>query len=136
MVILINLFQNAVQGVFYDIANSSKFELCIVIVIFLNMIQMAVDHYGQTQMVTDILDMLNILFVVIFTLEAIVKIVGLRWHYFTQPWNIFDFIVVIISLLGKDGFLSKSQFEDWTLYFLVTFKNAYSHSASIHLKQG
>ncbi|XP_052794035.1 sodium channel protein 1 brain-like isoform X3 [Mya arenaria] len=91
---------NKIQGVFYDIAISSKFELCIVIVIFLNMIQMAVDHYGQTQAVTDVLSMLNMLFVVIFTLEAIVKIIGLRWHYFTQPWNIFDFVVVIISLLG------------------------------------
>jgi len=96
-----SLSQNALQGIFYDIANSSKFELCIVIIIFLNMIQMAVDHYGQTQTVTDILDMLNILFVVIFTLESIVKIIGLRWHYFMMPWNIFDFIVVIISLLGK-----------------------------------
>lgn len=65
------------------------------------MIQMAVDHYNQTQMVTDVLAMLNILFVVIFTLEAIVKIVGLRWHYFTMPWNVFDFIVVVLSLLGK-----------------------------------
>lgn len=65
------------------------------------MIQMAVDHYNQTQMVADVLAMLNILFVVIFTLEAIVKIVGLRWHYFTMPWNVFDFVVVVLSLLGK-----------------------------------
>ncbi|XP_053406003.1 sodium channel protein 1 brain-like isoform X3 [Mercenaria mercenaria] len=92
--------KNKVQGIFYDISNSSKFELCIVIFIFLNMIQMAVDHYNQTQMVTDVLAMLNILFVVIFTLEAIVKIIGLRWHYFTMPWNVFDFVVVILSLLG------------------------------------
>ncbi|KAH3837491.1 hypothetical protein DPMN_110882 [Dreissena polymorpha] len=92
--------KNKVQSVFYDIAVSSKFDLCIVVVIFLNMIQMAVDHYGQTQAVTDVLSMLNILFVVIFTLESVVKIIGLRWHYFTQPWNIFDFSVVIVSLLG------------------------------------
>ncbi|XP_060572053.1 sodium channel protein 1 brain-like isoform X2 [Ruditapes philippinarum] len=92
--------KNKIQGIFYDISNSSKFELCIVVFIFLNMIQMAVDHYNQTQMVTDVLAMLNILFVVIFTLEAIVKIIGLRWHYFTMPWNVFDFVVVVLSLLG------------------------------------
>ncbi|KAL4228300.1 hypothetical protein ACF0H5_013731 [Mactra antiquata] len=92
--------KNKTQGIFYDIANSSKFELCIVVFIFLNMIQMAVDHYNQTKMVEDVLSMLNILFVVIFTLEAIVKIIGLRWHYFTMPWNVFDFTVVVLSLLG------------------------------------
>jgi hypothetical protein len=66
---------------------------------------MAVDHYNQTQMVTDVLAMLNILFVVIFTLEAIVKIIGLRWHYFTMPWNVFDFVVVVLSLLGMYNYM-------------------------------
>lgn len=33
-------------------------------------------------------------------LEAIVKIVGLRYHYFTVPWNVFDFLLVLASILG------------------------------------
>lgn len=32
--------------------------------------------------------------------EAIVKIVGLRYHYFTVPWNVFDFLLVLASILG------------------------------------
>jgi len=32
--------------------------------------------------------------------EAIVKIVGLRHHYFTVPWNLFDFLLVVASILG------------------------------------
>jgi len=32
--------------------------------------------------------------------EAIVKIVGLRYHYFTVPWNLFDFLLVVASILG------------------------------------
>jgi hypothetical protein len=32
--------------------------------------------------------------------EAIVKIIGLRFHYFTVPWNLFDFLLVVASILG------------------------------------
>lgn len=28
------------------------------------------------------------------------KIVGLRYHYFTVPWNVFDFLLVLASILG------------------------------------
>lgn len=35
-----------------------------------------------------------------FISEAIVKIVGLRYHYFTVPWNVFDFLLVLASILG------------------------------------
>ena len=98
----ISTFQHKVQGVLYDVAVSTKFELCIVVTILLNMVTMAVEHYNQTDTVTDVLKILNVLFTVIFTLEAVVKIIGLRLHYFRIGWNVFDFIVVILSLLGKN----------------------------------
>lgn len=44
---------------------------------------------------------INLVFTAIFTLEAVVRIVALRLHYFTQPWNIFDFTIVILSIIGK-----------------------------------
>ena len=43
----------------------------------------------------------NDLFVAVFTVEAICKIVALRPHvYFFDPWNRFDFAVVAVSLAG------------------------------------
>lgn len=36
---------------------------------------------------------------VLFT-EAMVKMIGLRFHYFTVPWNVFDFLLVLASILG------------------------------------
>ena len=80
---------------------SNKFELIIVILIFCNMIVMAIDHYNQTQAVAEALEMMNIIFTTIFLLEAVVKIIGLRYHYFRFLWNIFDFIILIMSILGK-----------------------------------
>ncbi|XP_025077550.1 sodium channel protein 1 brain-like isoform X2 [Pomacea canaliculata] len=92
--------KNKFQRFFYDISVNTKFELGIVILIFLNMIVMAVEHYHQTDAVRESLDMMNIIFTTVFTLEAILKLVGLRWHYFRVAWNVFDFIIVILSILG------------------------------------
>ncbi|XP_022106176.1 sodium channel protein 1 brain-like [Acanthaster planci] len=91
---------NKIQAFFFKLTSNTKFEMFIVFVILCNMITMSVDHYKQSQEVTRILDALNIVFTSIFTLEMILKLIGLRLHYFRVPWNIFDFIVVTLSILG------------------------------------
>ena len=32
--------------------------------------------------------------------ECVVKIIGLRFQYFTAGWNVFDFVLVIASIVG------------------------------------
>lgn len=71
-------------------------------VIVMNMICMSIEHYDQPQNLTDTLEYINAMFVAVFTLECIIKIIGLRLYYFKQPWNIFDLIVVVLSILGTD----------------------------------
>ena len=39
-------------------------------------------------------------FMGIFTLEAIIKLIALKCAYFRDAWNCFDFVVVIGSLLA------------------------------------
>ena len=34
----------------------------------------------------------------IFTAEMLMKMFALRQHYFVEPWNLFDFVVVLMSL--------------------------------------
>ena len=34
------------------------------------------------------------------TSECVVKIIGLRFQYFTAGWNVFDFVLVIASIVG------------------------------------
>ncbi len=46
---LICFFQNKIQGFFFDVAISTKFELAIVVLILLNMCAMAVEHYRQAE---------------------------------------------------------------------------------------
>ena len=42
----------------------------------------------------------HILYYLIHFSECLVKIIGLRYQYFTAGWNIFDFILVIASIVG------------------------------------
>lgn len=70
-------------------------------VIMLNMITMALEHYDQTTEFEQVLGYINQVFIAIFTVECVMKILGLRIYYFKQPWNVFDFVVVVLSLLGK-----------------------------------
>ncbi len=51
-----------------------------------------------------ILFLINFAFIVLFTGECCLKIIALRYHYFSIGWNIFDFVVVILSILGKSAF--------------------------------
>ena len=46
----------------------------------------------------DILEYINYFFTAVFTLEAIIKIIGLGFKgYFTKGWNLFDFFIVLVS---------------------------------------
>uniref|UniRef100_A0A8B9ET53 Sodium channel protein n=1 Tax=Anser cygnoides TaxID=8845 RepID=A0A8B9ET53_ANSCY len=91
---------NRYQGFLFDIVTRQAFDVIIMILICLNMITMMVETYDQSEMKTNILIKINILFVAIFTAECVVKLVALRQYYFSNAWNIFDIVVVIIASLS------------------------------------
>ncbi|CAH0401394.1 unnamed protein product [Chilo suppressalis] len=92
--------RNQFLAMFYDLSNSRRFEIAIFVLIFLNMLTMGIEHYDQPHSIFFILEVSNAFFTTVFGLEAIVKIIGLRYHYFTVPWNVFDFLLVLASILG------------------------------------
>ena len=70
-------------------------------IILLNMVQMSLEHHEQSEAFTTVLAHMNHVFIAIFTAEFIMKLIAFRHYYFTQSWNIFDCIVVILSIAGK-----------------------------------
>ncbi|XP_046749986.1 sodium channel protein para isoform X17 [Diprion similis] len=88
------------QAIVFEIVTDKKFDMIIMLFIGLNMLTMTLDHYQQSKTFSDVLDYLNMIFIVIFTSECLMKIFALRYHYFKEPWNLFDFVVVILSILG------------------------------------
>lgn len=67
--------------------------------ICLNTIVLAIKWFGMSASVVTAIEYINYVFMFIFTLEAIIKIIALKLNYFRDSWNIFDFTVVIGTVL-------------------------------------
>ncbi|KAF6313454.1 sodium voltage-gated channel alpha subunit 5 [Rhinolophus ferrumequinum] len=91
---------NKYQGFIFDIVTKQAFDVTIMFLICLNMVTMMVETDDQSPEKVNILAKINLLFVAIFTGECIIKMAALRHYYFTNSWNIFDFVVVILSIVG------------------------------------
>lgn len=74
--------------------------MIIMLFIALNMFVMALESYHQSELYSLVLERLNLFFIVIFSAECFLKLFALRQHYFKEPWNVFDFVVVILSIAG------------------------------------
>jgi hypothetical protein len=75
-------------------------DLFITICIILNTLFMALDHSGQSDRMTRILATGNYIFTGIFTTEAILKIIAKApATYLKDGWNVFDLIIVTLSLV-------------------------------------
>ncbi|XP_073830179.1 sodium voltage-gated channel paralytic isoform X17 [Musca autumnalis] len=88
------------QAIVFEIVTDKKFDIIIMLFIGLNMFTMTLDRYDASEAYNNVLDKLNGIFVVIFSGECLLKIFALRYHYFKEPWNLFDVVVVILSILG------------------------------------
>eukprot|EP00960_Hanusia_phi_P041824 755164-Hanusia_phi.AAC.6 len=84
---------------FYDIVNHKLFEYAITFSICVNVVVMCLNTYNQDECVVAIIFWINFSFSCVFVTEAVFKLIGLgpKW-YFTDKWNILDFLVVLISI--------------------------------------
>ncbi|KAH1174382.1 hypothetical protein KIL84_002526 [Mauremys mutica] len=75
-------------------------DLGITICIVLNTMFMAMEHYPMTEEFENVLTVGNLVFTGIFTAEMVLKLIALDpYDYFQQGWNIFDSIIVTLSLV-------------------------------------
>ncbi|XP_026503307.1 sodium channel protein type 2 subunit alpha-like isoform X12 [Terrapene carolina triunguis] len=96
---------NKFQGMVFDFVTKQVFDISIMILICLNMVTMMIETDDQSDEMETILHRINLGFIVLFTGECVLKLISLRYYYFTIGWNIFDFVVVILSIVGM--FLAK-----------------------------
>lgn len=76
-----------------------------------------VETDDQSEDMENILYWINLVFIVLFTGEFVLKLISLRHYYFTIGWNIFDFVVVILSIVGKSHLLTYKEGKmsiNWT----------------------
>uniref|UniRef100_A0A8B9ETZ1 Sodium channel protein n=1 Tax=Anser cygnoides TaxID=8845 RepID=A0A8B9ETZ1_ANSCY len=87
---------NMFQGCLFDIVSHKAFDISVVTLICLNMVVMMAENDNEA--VKNVLKNINYFFVAVFTGECVIKILALRHYFFTSGWNIFDLVVVILSL--------------------------------------
>uniref|UniRef100_A0A3P9JXH3 Sodium channel protein n=1 Tax=Oryzias latipes TaxID=8090 RepID=A0A3P9JXH3_ORYLA len=91
---------NFLQGMVFDLISQQFFDIFIMVLICLNMVTMMVETDDQSAEMEDFLFKLNVAFIIVFTGECLLKLFALRHYFFTNGWNVFDFIVVILSIAG------------------------------------
>ncbi|XP_068125554.1 voltage-dependent L-type calcium channel subunit alpha-1S [Hyperolius riggenbachi] len=92
--------KNKYQYQIWYLVTSSYFEYLMFFLITLNTISLAMKHYGQTSEFSHLSDILNVAFTAIFTVEMFLKLAAFKAKgYFGDPWNVFDFLIVIGSLI-------------------------------------
>ncbi|KAJ3614390.1 hypothetical protein NHX12_017964 [Muraenolepis orangiensis] len=93
------------------IVGSRYFNRGIMIAILINTLSMGIEYHEQPQELTDVLEISNMVFTSLFSLEMLLKLMALGlFGYIKNPYNGFDSVIVIISvweLVGEaDGGLS------------------------------
>ena len=93
--------QNFVQAFLFDLVAKQAFDIIIMMLIIVNMVTMMVETDEQSERMESVLNKINLVFIVLFTTECLIKILALRCYFFTIGWNIFDFVVIILSIVGR-----------------------------------
>ncbi|XP_023242929.1 voltage-dependent calcium channel type D subunit alpha-1-like [Centruroides sculpturatus] len=79
---------------------SQYFEYAIFILIMVNTLVLAMKYYGQPNVYTQSLDVMNMIFTSVFAFEFLLKLMAFRFkNYFGDAWNVFDFIIVLGSFI-------------------------------------
>ncbi|XP_068181577.1 dihydropyridine-sensitive L-type skeletal muscle calcium channel subunit alpha-1-like [Antennarius striatus] len=92
--------KNPYQYRIWYIVTSCYFEYLMFFLIMLNTLCLGMKHCKQSEFVTELSDILNLIFTVLFTVEMILKLMAFKAKgYFGDPWNVFDFIIVIGSVV-------------------------------------
>ncbi|XP_047435064.1 voltage-dependent T-type calcium channel subunit alpha-1I-like [Mugil cephalus] len=95
----------------WSIVESKYFNRGIMIAILINTVSMGIEHHEQPDELTNVLEICNIVFTSMFSLEMILKLTAFgSFNYLRNPYNVFDGVIVIISvceIVGQsDGGLS------------------------------
>ena len=109
---LINIYKSNPVAVYRKTGNKIKdfchatithwlFDTIIMACILLNTICLALTWYGEPEELPIVIKQFSVFFNILYTLEALMKIIALGPKYFDNNWNIFDFIVVLVTWVER-----------------------------------
>lgn len=99
--ILLPARKGAVRQRCFDIMHHPCFEIVLAILISINVLIMALEHYDQPSDLGVAIEISNVVFTAIYCTEVVVKVLGVgAGEFIRQPWNRFDTFVAVSSFIG------------------------------------
>lgn len=66
----------------------------------MNTIVLAITWYTEPEYVITITEYINMALIGVYTFEFFLKVIAFGHDYFQDGWNVLDFLIVVLGLLG------------------------------------
>ncbi|CAK8686115.1 unnamed protein product [Clavelina lepadiformis] len=92
-------FKSRISEQMKRIVESKHFNRGIMVAILVNTLSMGIEHHNQSEQLTRVLEISNIVFTTLFALEMVSKLIAFGFiDYIRNFYNLFDAVIVIISV--------------------------------------
>lgn len=85
------------RNLLIKLTKHKAFDIFIMTSIVGNTLVLAMKWHGMPKDLEYVFESINYVFMIVFALEAVVKIIAMRCMYFKDAWNLFDFSVVVLT---------------------------------------
>lgn len=90
------------------LVQTKVFNALFIVIVTMNMVTLALDHWGQPERMTRVLEILEMTFAAFFIIEAAMKLLGLGVkEYFSDVFNAVDFAVSAVASVELVNFVFK-----------------------------
>lgn len=96
------------EGRVYDLVSNRPFDIAVSVLILMNVGTLISDHADSSATYRTVIEVFDVFFMIVFSLEALLKIIAYRFLYFKDSWNVFDFFLVVLGFAANIGTLFDS----------------------------
>ena len=98
------IYSGTIRARLHVFFESSFFQRAIVIVILLNSILIGLETFPIVMnSIGSYIDLFDLIILILFSIEILLKIFTYRGNFFKNGWNLFDFFIVGVSLVPAAG---------------------------------
>ena len=86
---------------FFKLQQNALFQFLVIFIIILNAITLGINTYEIDNFIKKIIELLDYAITIFFVIEILIRFIGepKKMNFFKNGWNIFDSLIVMISLI-------------------------------------
>ena len=95
------MLSKIMNNFFFNLQKSSIFQFLVIFIIILNAITLGINTYEVNNLIKKIIELLDYAITIFFVIEILIRFIGepKKINFFKNGWNIFDSLIVLISLI-------------------------------------